>query len=424
MRYQAPRGTQDILPTEQHFWRYVMEKAEAISWKFGYARIDTPLFEQAGLFLRTVGQGTDIVEKETYTFRDRGDEELTLRAEGTAPVCRAYLESGMHTWTQPVRLSYFCPVFRYERPQAGRFRQHHQFGVEAIGDSDPAVDAEVIELGWRFTRDLGLSGLVLLINSIGCPDCRPAYLESLRAFYKPHIETKHVCPDCQVRFQRNLLRVLDCKRSDFSCQELVAEAPACINYLCGPCSSHWDATQSHLKNLDVPFHVKHSLVRGFDYYTRTTFEIQPEDSNGAQNTVLAGGRYDGLIEELGGRPTPGIGFGSGLERLIVNLKRQSIQVPASLAMEVVLVSQSESMRGQALRLAGRLREEGIRAVLASNRSLRGQMRQATALGARYTLILGDDELAKAVVQVRDMNTGQQQEVSISTVAFHLANNLT
>lgn len=424
MRYQVPRGTQDILPAEQPFWRYVMEKAEAISRKFGYARIDTPLFEQAGLFIRTVGQGTDIVEKETYTFRDRGDEELTLRAEGTAPVCRAYLESGMHTWTQPVRLSYFCPVFRYERPQAGRFRQHHQFGVEAIGDDDPAIDAEVIELGWRFIRDLGLSGLVLLINSIGCPDCRPAYLKKLRAFYEPHIEAKHVCPDCQVRFQRNLLRVLDCKRSDFSCQELVAGAPACIDHLCQPCAIHWDTTQSHLKNLSVPFQVKHSLVRGFDYYTRTTFEIQPEESDGAQNTVLAGGRYDGLIEELGGRRTPGIGFGSGLERLIVNLKRQSTHVPSSSTLEVVVVSQSESTRGEALQLAGRLREEGVRTVLASNRSLRGQMRQATALGARYTLILGADELAKAVVQVKDMATGQQREISNSDLVFYLVNNLT
>lgn len=424
MRFQLPRGTQDILPAEQPFWQYVMEKAEAISWKFGYARIDTPLFEQAGLFIRTVGQGTDIVEKETYTFRDRGDEELTLRAEGTAPVCRAYLASGMHTWTQPVRLAYFCPVFRYERPQAGRFRQHHQFGIEAIGDADPAIDAEVIELGWRFTRDLGLSGLVLLINSIGCPDCRPAYLKKLRAFYEPHIEARHVCPDCQVRFQRNLLRVLDCKRSDFSCQELVAEAPACTDHLCEACSNHWDTTQSHLKNLSVPFQVKHSLVRGFDYYTRTTFEIQPEESDGAQNTVLAGGRYDGLIEELGGRPTPGIGFGSGLERLIVNLKRQSIHVPPSSTMEVVVVSQSETARGEALQLAGRLREEGFRTVLASNRSLRGQMRQATALGARYTLILGSDELAKAVVQVKDMATGQQQEVSTSGLVSYLVNNLT
>ena len=416
MRYQAPRGTQDVLPPEQPSWRYVTEKAESLARRFGYARIETPLFEQAGLFLRSVGEGTDIVEKETYTFRDRGDEELTLRAEGTAPLCRAYLEAGMHTWPQPVRLFYFCPVFRYERPQAGRFRQHHQFGVEAIGDGDPAVDAEVIELGWRFTQELGLTGLVLLVNSIGCSDCRPAYLERLRSSYEPHVRAERVCPDCRLRFQRNLLRMLDCKRTDFSCQQLIAGAPATTEHLCAACASHWGALQGYLQALEVPFQVQHSLVRGLDYYTRTTFEIQPQGVAGAQSTILGGGRYDGLIEELGGRPTPGIGFGSGLERLIMNLKRQAVSFPRADAPDAVAVSQSDSARREALRLAGRLRAEGLRALLAPNRSLRGQMRHATALKARYALIMGDDELARGAVQVKNMATGEQREVPVADVA--------
>ena len=419
MRYQAPRGTRDILPAEQPFWRYVTERSESLSRRFGYARIETPLFEQAGLFLRSVGEGTDIVEKETYTFRDRGDEELTLRAEGTAPVCRAYLEAGMHTWPQPVRLSYFCPVFRYERPQKGRYRQHHQFGVEAIGDGDPAVDAEVIELGWRFTQELGLTGLVLLINSIGDPDCRPAYLERLRSYYEPQVEARRVCPDCRLRFQRNLLRMLDCKRTDFSCQELIAGAPATTDHLCAACAVHWETLQGHLETLKIPFQVRHSLVRGLDYYTRTVFEIQPEGVEGAQNTLLAGGRYDGLMERLGGRPTPGIGFGSGLERLIMNLERQGASVPQAKPLDAVVVSQGESAREEALRLAGRLRGEGLNAVLAPNRSLRGQMRQATALAARYALILGDDELAKGTVQVKNMATGEQREAPLAEVAVYL-----
>ena len=415
MRYRAPRGTQDILPTEQPYWRYVTQRAEGLALRFGYRRIDTPLFEQAGLFERSVGLGTDIVEKETYTFADRGGDEMTLRPEGTAPVCRAYLERGMHTLPQPVRLYYFCPIFRYERPQAGRYRQHHQFGVEAIGDDDPAVDAEVIELGWRFTKEeLGLTDLVLLVNSIGCAECRPAYLETLRAYYQPHVDAGRVCPDCRVRFQRNVLRMLDCKRTDFSCQPLADGAPTTVEHLCSACADHWNTLQHHLKTLEVPFQVVRRLVRGLDYYTRTVFEIQPQGAEGSQSTVLAGGRYDGLIEELGGRHTPGIGFGSGLERLVLNVKRQEVPVPQTPGPDAVVVFLSRPAQEESLRLASRLRTQGLEVVLAPpGKSLRGQMRHATALEARYTLILGDDELQRGTVQVKEMATGEQQEVEVA-----------
>jgi histidyl-tRNA synthetase len=414
VQYRLPRGTQDILPPEQPYWRHVTRTAEEMARRFAYSRIDTPVFEQAALFVRGVGEGTDIVEKEMYTFRDRGDELLTLRAEGTAPVCRAYLEHGMHALPQPVRLHYFCPIFRYERPQAGRFRQHHQFGVEAIGDGDPAVDAEVIELGWRFTQELGLRGLSLLVNTIGCPECRPGFLEALKAAYEPHLG--RVCPDCRMRFERNPLRMLDCKRSDFACQELIAAAPRTADHLCAPCADHWDRLLRYLGALQLPYQVSATLVRGLDYYTRTVFEIQPPEE-GAQSTLLGGGRYDGLIEQLGGRPTPGIGFGSGIERLALSVKRQGVAVADDDGVDAVLVSLGAPAQEEALRLASRLRSEGLRAVLAPpERSLRGQMRHASALGARYVLILGDAELARGTVQVKEMASGIQREVALGEAA--------
>ncbi|MCH8207048.1 MAG: histidine--tRNA ligase [Chloroflexi bacterium] len=256
LSFQLPRGTSDILPDEQRYWRYFHAAAEQTADRFGYRRIDTPVFEDSGLFVRGIGEVTDIVEKETYTFEDRGGDLLTLRPEGTAPVCRAYLEHGMHNLPQPVRLYYLCPLFRYERPQAGRYRQHHQFGIEVIGDGDPAVDAEVIELGWRFIADLGLTGMTLLVNSIGDQVCRPAYLEALRSYYRPHVEAKLVCPDCQMRFDRNILRMLDCKRGDFSCQALMPDAPHTTDHLCGDCSAHWETLQKHLATLAIPFQVR------------------------------------------------------------------------------------------------------------------------------------------------------------------------
>ncbi|MBI4338149.1 MAG: histidine--tRNA ligase [Chloroflexi bacterium] len=413
MLYRTPRGTQDILPAEQAAWRFVQERGHAVAERFGYRRIDTPSFEMAGLFVRSVGAGTDIVEKEMYTFQDRGGEEMTLRAEGTAPVCRAYLEHGMHTLPQPVRLYYICPIFRYERPQAGRFRQHHQFGIEAIGDGDPAVDAEVIELGWRFLTDtaigLGLQRLALIINSIGDRHCRPAYLDALKAYYQSHLD--QVCPECRMRFERNPLRMLDCKRTDFACQPIGDAAPKSSEMLCAECASHWEQLRSYLKALDIPFQVDHRLVRGLDYYTRTVFEIEPEGARG-QSTLLGGGRYDGLIAELGGKPTPGIGFGSGIERLALNLKAQEIAVPKGSEASTVVAYIGEEAKAEALRLASLLRRRGVGAVLApAGRALKGQMRYATALGAAYVVILGEEELHKGTVQVKDLRSGEQREVA-------------
>ena len=343
-----------------------------------------------------------------YVFEDRGGDMLTLRAEGTAPVCRAYLQHGMQNQAQPVRMYYICPVFRYERPQAGRFRQHHQFGIEAIGDPDPSVDAEVIELAWTFMHDIGLSDITLVTNSIGDPECRPEYIRSLKSYYENM--QGHLCQDCKSRLERNPLRLLDCKVE--TCRALGEEAPKSTECLCSDCDTHWDRVQSYLAAMGIDNRIDHRLVRGLDYYTRTVFEIQPA-VEGAQSTILGGGRYDGLIEQLGGRPTPGIGFGSGIERLALNLQRSNIDVPDEPSPRYLIATIGEEARVAGVSLAHRMRARGVGAILANGgRALRGQMRQANALGVTGVLILGEDEVKDGTVMVRDMDTSSQQAFSI------------
>ena len=413
--FRAPRGIADIIPADQHYWHYIREKATALAHHYGYQRIDTPVFEEAGLFVRTVGQESDIVQKEMYTFQDRGGDLMTLRPEGTAPVCRAYLEHGMHNLPQPVRLYYFCPVFRYERPQQGRYRQHHQFGLEVLGDPDPVVDAEVVSVAWRLLHELGLRGLSLLINSIGDSACRPAYLQELRAYYGHRVD--RLCTDCRGRYQRNPLRLLDCKQE--SCRSWAEEAPRSVDHLCGECADHWERLQNHLGVLAVPFGVDHRLVRGLDYYTRTVFEIQPPEE-GAQSTLCGGGRYDGLMQELGGRPTPGVGFAAGMERMVANLKRQAVSVPVVIPPLVVLAYRGRAAQEEALRLSAHLRAAGIGAVLApGGKSLKGQMRHASALEAPWVLILGEEEVQQGSVTLRNMAKGEQQSLPATEVAAYI-----
>ena len=402
--FQAPRGTVDLLPPEQKYWRYIESKAVELAQRYGYGRIDTPVFEDSGLFVRSVGEGTDIVEKETYTFEDRGGDSVTLRPEGTAPVCRAYLEHGMHNLPQPVRLYYFCPVFRYERPQAGRFREHHQFGIEALGDADPSVDAEVIELGWRLVLSLGLRDVELLLNSIGDPQCRPEYIAALTSYYSGHLQV--LCSDCRVRLDRNPLRLLDCKVE--TCRALGDAAPKSVEHLCEACLGHWGTLQGYLSGMGIPYRVDHRLVRGLDYYTRTVFEVQPING-GAQSTIIGGGRYDGLIEGLGGRPTPGIGFATGMERLTLNLNSSGVAVPDEPSPQYLVANVGAAARSAAQELAAKLRLAGVGAILSSGtRALRGQMRQANALEIPYALILGDDEISRGEVVVRDMKASTQE----------------
>jgi histidyl-tRNA synthetase len=409
--YKAPRGTQDIIPEDQPYWDFVRDTASRLAAVFGYGRIETPVFEEASLFTRGVGEVTDIVQKEMYIFKDRGGLDLALRPEGTAPVCRAYLEHGLHNQPQPVRLWYWTPIFRYDRPQAGRYRQHHQFGVEAIGEADSAVDAEVIELLWRLYEELGLTGLTLQLNSIGDQQCRPRYLEVLREYYRDKLD--QVCDDCRARFVRNPLRLLDCKQE--RCQPIIAGAPPITDHLCEDCNLHFTGLKSLLDAAGVPFTLNPRLVRGLDYYTRTVFEVTPPEE-GQQSTIGGGGRYDGLIELLGGRPTPGVGFATGIERVILNLKRQGMLVPGQRTPRVYVAVQSSAARVPAFHLASDLRRAGIAALVgAGERSLKAQMRQADALGARYVAILGERELADGSVTLKDLATGNQETPPLSDV---------
>lgn len=418
--YQVPRGTSDILPTEQLYWRFIEQKVVHVCQLYGYERIDTPVFEDTGLFTRGVGEGTDIVEKEMYTFEDRGGNKLTLLPEGTAPVCRAYLEHGLHNLPQPVKLYYFVSAFRYERPQAGRYRQHHQFGCEAIGESDPALDAEVIDMAWHFFQSLGLNRLTLLINSIGCKQCRPKYLAILKDYYGKYAQ--NLCADCKVRLERNPLRLLDCKQP--SCQQVADVAPRNIDYLCPSCDEHFKRLQKYLDLLGFPFQINPRLVRGLDYYTRTVFEIQPEEE-GSQSTIVGGGRYDDLIEELGGKPTPAVGFATGIERIVRNLKREGIAVPLLPKPHVFLAFVGDEAGAEAMKLAAKLRRAGIGVIEAmGSRSLKAQLRQADALGARYTLIVGEQELKSHVVILRDMTTAQQKTVSLHQIENELRDQIT
>ncbi|MFQ5924749.1 MAG: histidine--tRNA ligase [Dehalococcoidia bacterium] len=410
--YRAPRGTSDILPREQGYWRYVEDKASSLCQLYGYERIDTPVFEDARLFVRTIGAGTDIVEKQTYSFEDRSGQEMTLRPEGTAPICRSYIEHGMHNLPQPVRLYYFASIFRYERPQKGRYRQHQQFGFEALGDDDPALDAEVIDMAWQFFASLGLGGLSLLLNSIGCKLCRPNYLEGLKEYYSGHVH--HLCHDCKGRLVRNPLRLLDCKKP--TCQGIAESAPRSIDHLCPQCREHFESVMRYLFLLGIPFAKNHRLVRGLDYYTRTVFEIQPQGEEGAQSALGGGGRYDDLIEELGGKPTPAIGFAAGMERIVLSIRKQAIAAAAPSSSTVFVAYLGEGAKEEAVKMTAALRRAGISAISSSgDRSLKAQLRQANALGAAYALILGEEEVASGTVMLRDMGKGEQRRVSVGEV---------
>ena len=411
MQFQTPRGTVDILPEDQKYWNFVRSKAEEVASKFGFLRIDTPMFEDARLFERGVGSTTDIVEKETYTFEDRGGDTLTLRAEGTAPVCRAYLQHGMQNSPQPIKVFYICPVFRYERPQSGRYRQHTQFGIEVIGESDASVDAEVIEVGWRYLEAVGLSDLSLSINSIGDKECRPMYLEELRSYYAERMD--EVCEDCLRRLERNALRLLDCKNEQ--CQPLIEDAPVSSDHLCYECQDHWDNLRSYLTEIGLDYHVERRLVRGLDYYSRTVFEIAPPEE-GRMVTIVGGGRYDGLIEDLGGRPTPGIGYGMGLERVIQNIQRQNVPIPDERETTAVVVHLGGAAKNAGIGIASGLRRAGIAASLAPPRGMRSQLRYASNTGATHAIIIGDDELAKGVATLRDLDSSSQSKVPLDRLA--------
>lgn len=403
-QYRALQGFKDILPDEQPYWRFVEQTAATVTQLYGYRRIETPLLEDTAVFRRTSGEGTDIVDKEMYSFDDRPDKEgralnLTLRPEGTAGVVRAYLEHGMFKLPQPVKLYYMGePMFRHDKPQAGRYREHHQFGCEALGETDPAIDAEMIGMLAQVYTQLGLKHIRVYINSIGDGNCRPQYIKALQDYYRPLLADS--CHDCQLRFYKNPLRLLDCKEPQD--QAKIANAPKSIDYLCDACATHFAAVKRFLDFYQVPFSLDPLLVRGLDYYTRTVFEFTSELDKQALN---GGGRYDGLAEILGGAQTPGIGFGMGIERIILEMKRQGITPPQEQALRVFVVyfDKTEELKNAAVQITAELRHLGLKAEMSyGDRSRKAQMKQANSSGAAYAILIKEDELINGMVTVKDM----------------------
>ena len=411
MLTQGPRGTGDILPDKVGEWRYVEEKIRDICHRFGYREIRTPMFEHTELFHRGIGDTTDVVEKEMYTFVDRGGRSITLRPENTAAAVRSYLQNKLYADNALTKLFYIGSMFRYDRPQAGRYREFHQFGIEALGESNPAIDAEVIILAVRFLESLGLKELELSLNSVGCPTCRKAYRDKLQEFFKEKIS--ELCDDCRSRFDRNPMRILDCKNE--KCQELSVGAPEIADCLCDECREHFEKVKENLTASGISFKLDARLVRGLDYYTKTAFEIKYTPL-GAQSAVAGGGRYDGLVEEIGGNPTPAVGFATGLERVLLALEKQNLLQAQTETLDVYVVALGEAAQLAAFKLLGDLRDAGLAAQMDyAGRSMKAQMKQANKFNARYALIIGEDELKEGVVMLRDMQDSQQEKISINDI---------
>jgi histidyl-tRNA synthetase len=416
--FKAPRGTRDILPAERATWSRLEATAADLAARYGYREIETPLFEQSEVFERGVGDVTDIVEKELFRIAPRTEEAeaWALRPEPTAGIVRAYVQHGMQTWPQPVKLTLVGPMFRYDRPQAGRYRQFWQFDVEAIGDPGPAVDAELVEMGLRFYRDVGLEGVEVLLNSIGDAACRPAYVEDLTAYFRARADRLPALE--RERLERNPLRLLDSREPVM--QELNALAPKITDRLCEACAAHFAAVREHLDALGVPYRLEPTLVRGLDYYTRTAFEFYRRGAEGQQQALGGGGRYDGLVELLGGKPTPGIGFGIGLDRVVLALEQSGAPATPEAHPIAVVVGADPDATVDRLRVATQLRDAGVaaRAELA-RRKLGKQLEAAAKEHAHFAVILGD-ELADGQVQVKDLDAGTQRLVALADLPRELA----
>lgn len=411
----GPKGTNDILPGEIEKWHFIENVIRQICGEYGYTEFRTPVFEHTELFLRGVGDTTDVVEKEMYTFLDKGKRSISLRPEQTACVVRAYVEHKLYALPQPVKAYYIGPMFRYANVQAGRYRQFHQFGVEVLGSIDPAVDAEVISMAMDFYERLGLKDLELRINSVGCPDCRPVHRQRLHDFLSPNADK--LCNLCQSRFDRNPMRILDCKEE--RCQQLSSCAPTTSDCLCEGCADHFAMVRKYLDDIGLKYIVDNRLVRGLDYYTNTAFEIMANDI-GAQSSIGGGGRYDGLIEEIGGPSTPGIGFALGIERIVATMERQGLEFPVLHQFDVFVATLGEKAKQEAFKLLYSLRRAGLTADMdVMGRSLKAQMKHANRFNTRFTLILGEQELEKGVLVVRDMSIGEQQEVPVRELLKYL-----
>lgn len=418
MAYQKPKGTQDLLPGSIEVWQHIEQTAKELCRRFQYQEIRTPIFEQTELFLRSVGETTDVVEKEMYTFEDKGKRSMTLRPEGTAGVVRAYVENKLYGAPDVTKLFYLGPMFRYEQPQAGRYRQLHQFGVEAFGSEDPGLDAEIIALGYLFYQELGIRNVTVEINSVGNQASREQYRSQLQEFLLPIKD--QLCKDCQSRYDRNPLRILDCKLD----QDKFSGVPSILDSLDEACSAHFQAVQEDLKAMDIPFVINPKLVRGLDYYTHTAFEFKAQGI-GAIDTIGAGGRYNGLVEQIGGPEKAGIGFGIGLERTALILEKQELLPTPTHLPDIYLIALGEKAESAAVRYAYQWRKAGI-AVEKDymGKKMKAQMKAAVRSGARFAAILGEDELARGEIMVKDLEQEQQQAVQLDQVVKHIKTNRT
>ena len=401
-----PKGTKDVLPSDSYKWQYVENIARETADLFGVSEIRTPVFEHTELFQRGVGDTSDIVTKEMYTFKDKGDRSITLKPEGTAGVVRAFIENGLINGAMPAKMYYIIPAFRYERPQAGRLREFHQFGVEIFGASGAETDVEAIMIADTLLKKLGLD-VKLYINSIGCPTCRKKYNDALKAFFAPHLE--NLCYDCKTRYEKNPLRLLDCKEEN--CKKINADAPKMLDYLCEDCKAHFEKTQSYLKTAGIEYEIDSRIVRGLDYYTRTVFEFVSTQI-GSQGTVCAGGRYDKLIEELGGNPTPAVGFAAGIERLLIVMEKTDVEIPKPQTMKVYLAGMDEACREKAFALCATLRKAGVKAEIDHmTRSVKAQFKYADKIGAQFVAVIGGNELSQGIMNVKNMQTGESEQVA-------------
>lgn len=407
-----PKGTKDVLPSDSYKWHYLENKVRALADKFGFREIRTPIFEQTELFARGVGDTTDIVNKEMYTFLDKGNRSMTLKPEGTAGVARCFIENSLDNAPQPTKMYYLTPVFRYEKPQSGRLREHHQFGIELYGSDSPYADAEVISLVKNLFDDLKIYDVQLNINSIGCPTCRAEYSKALKEYFGSY--RSNLCPTCLERLEKNPLRLLDCKVE--SCAEIAKNAPVVLEYLCNECGAHHESIMGILSALGVEFKVNPKIVRGLDYYTRTVFEFVSTNI-GSQGTVCGGGRYNNLVSDLGGKPTPAVGFGMGLERLIMVMENAGIPVGEPKVSAVYIAPLSATQRTEALKITAKLRLSGVSAECdLMGRSLKAQMKYADKIGFPYVVVLGEDELVKGEVVVKGMTDRSSVTVKIDRLA--------
>ena len=420
MLSKAPRGTKDITPKDVYKWHYVEKKFREICALYGYEEIRTPIFEHTEVFARSVGDTTDVVQKEMYSFTDRGDRQLSLKPEGTAGVIRSFIENKMYADTQPTKLYYITPCFRYERPQAGRQRQFHQFGIEVLGSDGPSVDAEVISLAVQFFNEMGLKNLSVNINSVGCPTCREEYNRKLKEYLDKKVDV--LCETCLERKDKNPMRVIDCKNPH--CKENLQDIPFMIDHLCEDCKDHFDKLQTYLKEMDINYVVDKTIVRGLDYYKKTAFEIISNDI-GSQSTVCGGGRYDGLVEQLGGpKGISGIGFALGAERLLLTLENNNIEIENPKATDIYIATIGDQAKTKSFGLVKSLRDNHISADIDHlGKSLKAQFKYSDKINAKYTIVIGDDELDKDLATLKNMATSEQTTVKLSELVNELKNRL-